>query len=140
MGITGKSKPLLQEPHTMRIQTLVAGACAAALIPTLALAQQTCEQRQSTRVVGTLAGAGIGALAGSAIAGHGARNEGAVVGGVAGAAVEEGSTKQKGVEITVKLDGGRMIAVTQAAEPNEVFRVGERVRILSGGGVTRVSH
>lgn len=79
----------------MRIQTLVAGACAAALIPTLALAQQTCEQRQSTRVVGTLAGAGIGALAGSAIAGHGARNEGAVVGGVAGALIGNQATKGK---------------------------------------------
>jgi outer membrane lipoprotein SlyB len=65
---------------------------------------------------------------------------GAVVGGVAGAATEEGATRQKGVEITVKLDGGRLIAVTQAAEPNEIFQVGERIRILSGGGVTRVTH
>ena len=77
----------------MRIQTLVAGACAAALIPTVALAQQTCEQRQSTRVVGTLAGAGIGALAGSAIAGHGDRGQGAVIGGVAGALIGNQATK-----------------------------------------------
>jgi outer membrane lipoprotein SlyB len=33
-----------------------------------------------------------------------------------------------------------MIAVTQAAEEKETFTVGERVRILSGGGVTRVTH
>ena len=69
---------------------------------------------------------GIGTLAGS------------VVGGVAGAAAEEGTTRQKGVEITVKLDGGRMIAVTQAAD--EEFKAGDRVRILSGGGTTRVTH
>lgn len=79
----------------MRIQTLAAGVCAAALIPTIALAQQTCEQRQSNRVVGTLAGAGIGALAGSAIAGHGARDEGAVIGGVAGALIGNQATKGK---------------------------------------------
>jgi hypothetical protein len=69
----------------MRIPTLAAGVCAAAFIPTMALAQQTCEQRQTTRVVGTVAGAGVGALAGSAIAGHGDHTTGAVVGGLAGA-------------------------------------------------------
>lgn len=71
----------------MRIQTLVAGVCAAALIPTVALAQQTCEQRQNNRVAGTVVGAGIGALAGSAVAGRGDRNEGAVIGGLAGALI-----------------------------------------------------
>lgn len=94
--------------------------------------------------VGTMAGAAVGGVAGSEIGkGKGAivgSVLGAVVGGVAGAATEEGVTKQKGVEITVKLDGGRIIAVTQAAEPNEVFKTGERVRILSGSGVTRVTH
>jgi outer membrane lipoprotein SlyB len=94
--------------------------------------------------VGTGAGAVVGGVAGSHVGGGKGQIIGgvlgAVVGGVAGSAVEEGTTKQKGVEITVKLDGGRLIAVTQAAEPNEIFRVGERVRILSGGGVTRVSH
>jgi len=71
----------------MRIQTLVAGVCAAALIPNAALAQQTCEQRQNNRIAGTVVGAGIGAIAGSAVAGRGDRNEGAVIGGLAGALV-----------------------------------------------------
>ncbi|HWU81262.1 MAG TPA: glycine zipper 2TM domain-containing protein [Caulobacter sp.] len=87
--------PLLQEPHKMRIQTLVAGACAAALIPTIALAQQTCEQRQSNRVAGTLVGAGIGAIAGNAIAGRGNRSEGAVIGGVTGALIGNQVAKSK---------------------------------------------
>src|SRR3989344_1416008 len=92
--------------------------------------------------VGSTAGAVVGGVAGSE-GGHGKGAVvgsvlGAVVGGVAGAAVEEGTTRQKGVEITVKLDGGRMIAVTQAAD--EEFKVGDRVRILFGGGVTRVTH
>ncbi len=71
----------------MRIHQLVAGVAVAALIPTLALAQQSCEQRQSNRAVGTLAGAGLGALLGSAVAGHGDRTAGAVIGGVGGAVV-----------------------------------------------------
>jgi len=71
----------------MRIQTLVAGVCATALIPTAALAQQTCEQRQNNRVAGTVVGAGVGAVAGSAVAGRGNRSEGAVIGGIAGALI-----------------------------------------------------
>ncbi len=94
--------------------------------------------------IGPAAGAVVGGVAGSEL-GQGKGSIvgsvlGAVAGGVAGAAVEEGTTRQKGVEITVKLDGGRMIAVTQAADPNEQFQVGDRVRILSGSGVTRVTH
>ena len=46
-------------------------------------------------------------------------------------------TKKPGLEITVKLDSGRMIAVTQEAD--EDIRPGDRVRILSGSGVTRVT-
>jgi outer membrane lipoprotein SlyB len=92
--------------------------------------------------VGTLAGSVVGGVAGSEIGGGKGSIVGsvlgAVAGGVAGAAVEEGTTRQKGIEITVKLDGGRMIAVTQAAD--EQFKVGDRIRILSGGGTTRVTH
>ncbi len=92
--------------------------------------------------IGSTAGAVVGGVAGSEVGqGKGAivgSVLGAVVGGVAGAAAEEGATRQKGFEITVKLDGGRMIAVTQAAD--EEFKVGDRVRVLSGGGVTRVTH
>ena len=80
----------------MRIQTLVAGVAVAALFPTLALAQQTCEQRQTNRAVGTVAGAGIGALLGSVVAGHGDRTTGAVVGGLGGAVVGNQLSKSHG--------------------------------------------
>ena len=53
------------------------------------------------------------------------------------AAAEEAVTRKDGVEITVKLDSGRVLAITQAAD--EEFRVGDRVRVLTGGGVTRVT-
>ena len=92
--------------------------------------------------VGTGAGAVVGGIAGSNIgSGKGSTVGtilGAVAGGVAGSMIEEGVMSKDGLEITVKLDSGRMIAVTQEAD--EQFRVGERIRVLSGGGVTRVTH
>lgn len=91
--------------------------------------------------IGAGAGAVVGGVAGSTVGGGRGRvvgaTVGAVLGGLGGAAAEEAVTREKGVEITVKLDSGRMIAVTQAAD--QEFRVGDRVRILSGGGVTRVT-
>jgi outer membrane lipoprotein SlyB len=57
---------------------------------------------------------------------------------LAGSAIEEGATRQTGLEITVRLENGQYIAITQAAD--EEFRPGERVRVLSGRGTTRVTH
>jgi outer membrane lipoprotein SlyB len=95
----------------------------------------------SKTIVGPAAGAVVGGVAGSTIgAGKGSAVGavvGAVIGGVAGAAAEEGLTRQKGLEITVKLDSGRTIAIVQGMD--EDFRVGDRVRVLSGGGTTRVT-
>jgi outer membrane lipoprotein SlyB len=64
---------------------------------------------------------------------------GAVVGGMAGAASEEAITRKPGLEITVRLDSGRMLAVVQE-DSGEKFAVGERVRLLESGGQTRVTH
>ncbi len=71
----------------MRRHILAAGIAAAALIPSLAAAQVSCEQAQSNRAVGTVAGAGIGALIGSAVAGRGNHTTGALVGAVGGGLV-----------------------------------------------------
>jgi outer membrane lipoprotein SlyB len=92
--------------------------------------------------VGTVAGGAVGGIAGSTI-GHGrgsaaAAVVGAVVGGLAGAAAEEGITRKDGLEITVKLDNGTLIAVVQEAD--EQFHPGERVRLVESGGTTRVTH
>ena len=92
--------------------------------------------------VGAVAGGVAGGVAGSNIGGGKGSTIGsilgAVAGGIAGNAIEQGATKKPGQEITVKLDNGELRAVTQEAD--EVFRPGERVRLLSGGGVTRVTH
>jgi outer membrane lipoprotein SlyB len=91
--------------------------------------------------VGAVAGAAVGGIGGSHV-GKGKGSTvgtvvGAVLGGVAGHAIEDSTTKKAGLEITVKLENGQLIAVTQAAD--EQFRPGERVRVVSGGGVTRVT-
>jgi outer membrane lipoprotein SlyB len=92
---------------------------------------------------GTLAGGAIGGIAGSNIGGGNRGSAvgtilGVVGGAIAGHAIEEQANKKSGLEITVKYDSGSMSAITQEAD--EQFHVGERVRVLSGGGVTRVSH
>ena len=91
---------------------------------------------------GTLAGAAIGGIAGSTVGGGNRANAvgaiaGAVVGGLIGNSVEKNNNDRRGVEVTVRLEGGKIIAVTQ--EKDEDFRVGDRVKILSGQGATRVS-
>src|SRR6185503_9457482 len=84
---------LSQELNLMRNHLLVAGVAAAALIPTLAFAQTSCERQHENRVAGTLGGGVIGALIGSAVAGHGDKTTGAVVGGVGGAIIGNQATK-----------------------------------------------
>lgn len=93
--------------------------------------------------VGTVAGGVVGGVAGSSLGGGKGQIVGAVlgavVGGLAGSAVEEGVTRKDAQEITVKLDGGQMIVVIQETAPGE-FRAGDRVRIVSGTGETRITH
>ena len=92
--------------------------------------------------IGPAAGAVVGGIAGSTV-GQGRGSAvgavlGGVAGGVAGQAAEEIGTRKTGLEITVKLDGGTLVAVTQEAD--ETFKPGERVRIVSDGTTSRVTH
>ncbi|HEX3382915.1 MAG TPA: glycine zipper 2TM domain-containing protein [Paraburkholderia sp.] len=93
--------------------------------------------------VGALGGAALGALAGSSIGGGRGSVATGIVGGIGGAvagnAVENRVAMRDGLEITVRLDNGDMRAITQTAT-GEIFRAGDRVRLLSSGGVTRVTH
>jgi outer membrane lipoprotein SlyB len=87
-------------------------------------------------IVGGVAGSTVGGGRGSAVAAV----IGAVAGGLLGAMTEEGLTRTQGVEITVLEDDGSMRAYVQQVEENQIFRVGERVRILSVNGTSRVAH
>lgn len=92
--------------------------------------------------VGTVGGAVLGGLAGSAIGqGRGsvaAAVGGAIVGGLIGQQVEKNVNNKPGLEITVRLDDGEYVAITQDADVP--FYAGDRVRLLNDGGVTRVTH
>lgn len=93
--------------------------------------------------IGAGAGAAVGGIAGSSVGGGRgsavAAVIGAVAGGLAGAATEEGITRTQGVEITVREDDGALRAYLQAVDPNQVFRVGQRVRITNVNGKSRVA-
>lgn len=102
-------------------------------------------QIEGTRTpIGALTGAALGGVAGSMI-GQGTRANtagaigGAVLGGMAGAAVEEGVTRQQGIEVTVRLDNGRMMAIAQGAD--QTFAPGERVKVITAAdGTSRVTY
>ncbi|MEX3935424.1 glycine zipper 2TM domain-containing protein [Paraburkholderia phymatum] len=93
--------------------------------------------------IGAVGGGALGAVAGSAIGGGRGSILTGIVGGLAGAVagntIENSTAMRDGVEITVRLDNGDMRAITQSAT-GELFQAGERVRLLSSGGVTRVTH
>ena len=93
--------------------------------------------------VGTAAGAALGGIAAGSSIGQGngalaATIVGAVVGGIIGQNIEANANQRKGLEITVRLDSGDFRAITQDAD--EFFRPGDRVRLLSSRGITRVTH
>lgn len=92
--------------------------------------------------VGAVAGAAVGGVAGSTLGGGKgstiAAVIGAVAGGLAGSAIEEGVTRKQAMEITIKMDNGQLIAIVQEGDPLE-FRPGDRVRIISSGGESRVT-
>lgn len=105
----------------------------------LVVDQVTIEGAQSG--LGTVAGGVLGGITGNTVGGgHGralATAVGVIGGALVGTAVEEGSTRKNGLEITVELDSGEVIAVVQEAD--DYYAVGDRIRVIRGpGGVTRI--
>ena len=91
-------------------------------------------------IVGGLAGGALGSnLGGGRTANTAGAIGGALVGGALGSHAQQAMQSRNGIEITVKLDEGRSVAVVQEVSPSEQFQVGDRVRVLSSGGRTRVS-
>lgn len=97
-------------------------------------------QKDRSSGAGVLAGGALGGVAGSSVGG-GTGNVlatigGGILGAVAGNAVENQVGKTKGLEITVRLDNGETRVVAQAADVP--VSAGQRVRLISGNGPTRV--
>ena len=92
---------------------------------------------------GAFGGAALGSIAGSYAGGSSSANAagaiaGMLLGGLIGSSIERSANERPGVEVVVLLDSGKYVAVVQEAD--EQFRSGDRVRILSGRGATRVTH
>ncbi len=92
--------------------------------------------------IGTAAGGVAGGVLGSTVGGGSGKTVAVVIGALAGAAAgtmaEEGITRKPGLEIIVKIDGGRTIVVVQ--EDDMAVAAGDRVRIITApDGTTRVS-
>jgi outer membrane lipoprotein SlyB len=130
---TSKSGILYTREQARQVQQVESGV----------VAHVTPVQIEGTKTpIGALGGAAIGSIAGSGI-GKGSGSEiaavaGGMVGWLIGSAAEEGLTRKNALEITVKLDSGKVISVVQEADVP--FRVGDRIRLLSGGSETRVAH
>ena len=60
-----------------------------------------------------------------------------MAGGVAGNVIEGQATRKDALEITVRLDSGELRAIVQEADVD--IRPGQRVRLVTSGGITRVT-
>ena len=92
---------------------------------------------------GQLPGAIIGGVAGSSV-GEGKGQQiftilGAVGGAVVGSMIEEQATRTQGLELTIKMDSGKTLSIVQEVDNVNVFRKGQRVRVLTQGALARVS-
>ncbi len=94
------------------------------------------------RGVGQASGAVLGGIAGSHVGGGSGKIAGAVVGavlgGIAGSAIDKNIQTKRGIEITVRLGNGKMVAVTQLAD--ERFNIGDRVKVVGDNGQARITH
>jgi outer membrane lipoprotein SlyB len=98
-------------------------------------------QAQPTKnMAGT--GAAVGAVAGACLArpGYGRKVGGAIVGGLAGAAIGAAASQppppQPGTELIIKLDSGEEIAIQIPGQ--QTYLQGDRVRLTTGPNGTKV--
>ena len=104
-------------------------------------------QKEADRVgggVGEATVAAIGGIVGNSVGGgkgsQVAAVIGAVAGGLAGAAAEEGLTKSQGVELVIRLDkNNKTISLVQGHSPDRPFYIGDKVRLMTINGQTRVA-
>lgn len=97
-------------------------------------------QNERTSGAGVVAGGAVGGAVGSTLGGGTGRTlavlGGAILGALAGDAVEDRAGKKDGLEITVRLDNGETRVIAQEADVPLVLN--QRVQVVSGTGPTRV--
>ncbi|MCM8788785.1 MAG: glycine zipper 2TM domain-containing protein [Candidatus Omnitrophica bacterium] len=92
---------------------------------------------------GTITGAAAGAAVGQSIGEGRGKTVATIIGGVAGAvaggAIEKKVTTKTGLEITVKLEDGRTVAIIQEKTDQDNFKPGDSVQVIYGSdGTARV--
>lgn len=95
-----------------------------------------------TNTIGTIAGAAIGGILGSEV-GHGAGSDlaaigGGLLGGYLGSEAAGELGKRNGVNLTIRLEDGQTISIVQEADPDMMFRIGERVQVNVTGNKAHV--
>ncbi|GAA5099622.1 glycine zipper 2TM domain-containing protein [Wohlfahrtiimonas larvae] len=93
--------------------------------------------------VGAITGGAVGGVAANSIGGGSGRVlatiAGAAVGALAGSAIEEGTTRNDGVEVTVRLDDSKATRAYVQEAKGTSFYNGQRVRITTtSSGTARV--
>lgn len=100
------------------------------------------EGDKGSSAVGTIAGGAVGGILGSKIGGGSGSDiaaiGGAIIGGVAGNKAAQSISKRHGVNLTIKLDSGKVISVVQEVDPNMLFRVDQQVQVNQQGSTARV--
>lgn len=100
----------------------------------VSLAAATIKPGDTENTVATGIGAVAGGIAGNSAGGGNGKAlttlAGAVLGGLAGNAIDKKAGTSQAVTVTVKLDNGNTVAITQGVDPNVLFKVGERVQVL----------
>lgn len=87
----------------------------------------------------------LGRVAGAAAGGGGAASQilanlGGMLGSILGASAEEKISRKPGIKLTLKLEYGETIAIVQAKNDKEIFKVGDKVQVIEKAGIKRVAH
>ncbi|CAM2969242.1 glycine zipper 2TM domain-containing protein [Vibrio mytili] len=102
----------------------------------------TIDASTQSNAVGTIAGAAIGGILGSKVGGGSGSDiaaiGGGLLGGYAGSKTAEATAKRNGVNLTIRLEDGKIISIVQEANPNMIFQPGQQVQINMSGGDARV--
>ena len=121
------------------VPTAAANVVSRAEYGTVTSVRQVNIEGQKTNL-GTFGGGMIGGAAasgGSGVPGRVVQATASVAGAIVGQSVEELATRKVAQEITVRMDDGNTVVVTQAVDGG-LFMDGDRVRILNSGGYASV--
>lgn len=135
MALTGCAPSISPDTYSTSTANSVNNVIAGTIVSARMVKVSGDSLTQGGGMVGTLAGAGAGAIAAGSTIGQGngstlAAIGGAVLGGVVGNYAEKKITAQTGMEYVIKTKGGRMVSVVQGVTPP--LKIGQHVLVEYG--------